>query len=218
LTQADYARRRGISRQRVNMLVKDGRIPLDDVGLVIVAAADATLETTLDRSRAHRARQIGAAVEAVGPPPETAAAPSAVRPDSGYGGVPRPLAASPIQADMDHVPVPELAEGGGSPGKGDADGYWKHKARRELAEAEFAELRVAERRGALIDAQAVRMSRLTTARRMATALRQLPAQLAPVAAPQDPQRVAQLWTEAIDKLLLDLAEDLSASDSVNESC
>jgi len=43
MTQAEYARHKGMSRQRVGQLVSVGRIPLTDSGRVDVAAADASL-------------------------------------------------------------------------------------------------------------------------------------------------------------------------------
>jgi hypothetical protein len=51
---------RGWSRQRVGHFKEDGRLVLNAEGLVDVAASDAKLAATLDRSRAHRDRQLTA--------------------------------------------------------------------------------------------------------------------------------------------------------------
>ncbi len=50
LTQKEYARRRGWSKQYVNQLVKQGRIPLQN-GRIDVAAADAAIAGSRDPSR-----------------------------------------------------------------------------------------------------------------------------------------------------------------------
>src|SRR4051812_3951620 len=57
-TQAAYAKARELSRQRVNQLVKDGRIPLDENGRVIVEQSDLNLAALLDQRKANRSRQI----------------------------------------------------------------------------------------------------------------------------------------------------------------
>lgn len=54
VTQSEYARMRGISRQRVNTLRKAGRLSLDADGLVVVSATDRALGRSLDRSRGNR--------------------------------------------------------------------------------------------------------------------------------------------------------------------
>lgn len=172
VSQAEYARIRGLSRQRINILVKDGRVPLDADGMVDVEAADLNMATLLDRSKANRDRQVAQGEEL----PLAPAAP---------------------------VPPPATPERDNS-----AADYWNHKARREETEADLAELRLQEKLGMLISADEVRRSRRETAYQIANALLQIPARVAPVIAPQDPQRAEKLLAEEITRVLNGLAGDL----------
>lgn len=69
VSQADYARHRGKSRQYINRMVQAGRIPLEAGGLVDVAKADAAMAATADPSRGAGGRH-AMSVEGRSPPPQ----------------------------------------------------------------------------------------------------------------------------------------------------
>lgn len=188
LSQADYARRTGVSKQRVNQLVKDGRIPLDADGLVIVEQADANLAAMLDQRKANRDRQI--AMAAAHGLPAVAVAPGELpleAPEQATDSAPRRPAQTPTNGATD---------------------YWEHKARREKIEADRADLAYRRAIGELVDAGEVARERFETAQLVATSLLQIPAKVAPVIAPQDPLRAERLLTEEINRVLNELAGDL----------
>lgn len=72
LTQAQYARRRGVSREAVSKAVRDGRIKLDARGKLNPAAADAAWAANTDPNRGGKAGATPPPDPA--PPPPTAAA------------------------------------------------------------------------------------------------------------------------------------------------
>ncbi len=49
MTQADYARHRGVSRQAISKLVKSGKIAIDDAGKIDAVAADLELGEAVER-------------------------------------------------------------------------------------------------------------------------------------------------------------------------
>ena len=65
--------------------------------------------------------------------------------------------------------------------------YWASRARRERAEAELAELKLAEQQGVLIRADAVRAAHAKRLAGLREALLQVPARLAPVLAAETDQ-------------------------------
>jgi hypothetical protein len=204
LTQATYALRIGVSRQRVHQLVKDGRIPTDDEGLVDVAQADANLATMLDQRKANRERQIElAAGPRFAPHAEAPAAPVAESPDAPLDlPLEMPLAARPT---TNEAPDARPMTSGGTSAATD---YWEQKARRERIEADRADLAYRVSLGKLVDADEVSASRRETAYRVANALTQIPARVAPVIAPQDPMRAERLLTDEINRILNELAGDM----------
>jgi hypothetical protein len=150
ISQADYAKRRGVSQVAVHKAVKAGRITLIE-GRIDPAVADIQWQ-------ANTRTRVSAK-----PPPHPGAA-------HGAGDARGPtLAAVQAQAGA-HLGAHDGA---------DADGgdYWASRARREKAEAALAELKLEEARGSLVRADDIRA---TLARRAATfreALLQIPARL-----------------------------------------
>jgi hypothetical protein len=173
VSQAEYARRRMVSRQRINDLRKDGRVVVGDDGLVDVAASDRNLVELLDRSRANRERQGAELPLAIPPVPVTA-----------------PASAT--------APAPDER-------KARADGaedlsYWAAKGRREAAEAELAEIKLAERRGALVPVEQIRRAVREAFVELGAQLQSIPAMVAPVIAPQDPQGAERVLQEHLAKV------------------
>jgi hypothetical protein len=66
-------------------------------------------------------------------------------------------------------------------------GYWQSRARREAAEAEMAELKLAEQRGSLVRAADVRSVFSTRLAGLRNSLLQIPARLSPVMAAESDQ-------------------------------
>lgn len=80
--------------------------------------------------------------------------------------------------------VPDAPSRDGADGEG---GYWKSRARREEAEAELAELKLAEQRGELVRAADVRSTYAKLAAGLRESLLQIPARLAAVLAAETDQ-------------------------------
>jgi len=57
LTQSAYAKRRGVSKQRISVLKGEGRIVMDDRGRVCVEETDALLDATESGLPQHQARK-----------------------------------------------------------------------------------------------------------------------------------------------------------------
>ncbi len=151
ITQAEYARRRGVDPTSVRDAVRGGRITLID-GKIDPVVADAQWQ-------ANTRKRVSIAGEGGAPAAAPSAAPS-----------------SPTPPDVDY--------GGG------VSGYQKSRARREAAEAELAELRLAEETGDLIRTDAVRSAYSRRAAGLREALMQIPARLSPVlAAESDPAKI-----------------------------
>jgi hypothetical protein len=184
LTQAAYAKARELSRQRVHQLVKDGRVPLDQDGLVNVVQADLNLAALLDQRKANRSRQIGL-VEAANEPGKSDELPL------------QPKDSAPLAAPESRAASPNAAKD-----------YWEHKSRREKIEGDRADLALRKALGEVVDADVVAHSRFDTAQKVASALLQIPARIAPVIAPNDPQRAELLMTEEVKRVLNELAGDL----------
>jgi hypothetical protein len=72
-------------------------------------------------------------------------------------------------------------------GEDDGNGYWASKARRESAEADLAELKLAEQRGQLVRADEVRAAHAKRLAGLREALLQIPARLAAVMAAENSQ-------------------------------
>lgn len=87
-------------------------------------------------------------------------------------------------------PPSDVAGSGGAPDREEEDsgsGYWASKARRESAEADLAELKLAEQRGDLVRADAIRAAHAKRLAGLREALLQLPARLSPVLAAESDQ-------------------------------
>ncbi len=190
-TQAAYAKSRDLSRQRVNQLVKDGRIPLDEHGRVVVEQADLNLAALLDQRKANRSRQIVLAGAAHAP---------------GASDEELPLLSRDNHAGESEGRKP-AGESRAAPTNAAKD-YWEHKSRREQIEGDRAALALSKSLGEVVDAQEVARSRFDTAQKVASALLQIPARIAPVIAPNDPQRAELLMTEEVKRVLNELAGDL----------
>lgn len=190
MRQAAYAAARGLSRQRVGQLVKDGRVPLDDDGLVIVDQADVNLAALLDKSKANRARQI------------------ALESTAHAAGESDELPLDPKEPPGE--PAGQKAAGGSRPAASAnaATDYWEHKARREKIEGDRADLAYRKALGDVVDAAEVARSRFDTAQKVASALLQIPARIAPVIAPNDPQRAEMMMADEFKRVLNELAGDL----------
>lgn len=147
ISQAEYARHRGVSEAAVSKAVKAGRIMLID-GRIDPLAADAQW------SRNSRAR----------------------------------ITAS--SNGTESVSSSAMRDGGTQPG---SDGYASSRARREAAEAQLAELALAEKRGDVIAVAAVEVVWTQALAATRDHLLQLRARLAPLlAAESDPFKVEQL--------------------------
>ena len=101
-----------------------------------------------------------------------------------------------------------LAAGSGeTPTREDNDAYWAVKARREKAEADMAELKLAEQRGELVRVSAVRSAYATRAAALRESILQIPARLAAVlAAETDHARCHDLLQAELHQVLAQLQE------------
>lgn len=172
LTQAEYARHRGVSQVAVYKAVKAGRITLID-GKVDPAVADIQWEQNT-RQRADA-------------PPPPAGAGSQTEPD-----LLTAPASGEASASADRAAPPP------APGAGQGDDYTSWRARREAADAAMAEHRLAEERGKTIRVEVVRQVLANALSGTRDALMQIPARLAPVlSAESDPAVVHQLLEEEI---------------------
>ncbi|MCU0973792.1 MAG: hypothetical protein MUF80_07545 [Burkholderiales bacterium] len=214
MSQADYARLRNISRQRVHALVREGRVAVDDDGLVDVEASDAMLDATLDRSKAQRNRQIASA--AAQPGLGGSAPGQAVREPVANDAQPSLIGdadavASGHQAGEGH-------RGHAAPQTGDvqstnsAADYWEHKARRERIEADRAELALAKQRGELADVAEVRRLQREVYAKAATSIMQIPARIAPVCVALDAAAIEKLMHDEIERVLLSVAQNLEGGE------
>lgn len=198
--QADYAALRGMSRQRVHQLVRDGRIPLDADGLVDVLQADANLAAMLDRRKATLARQMALAagqaeLEVEQTPPLAVASDAPV--DAGPPASPEPREAA------------GASTGPAASAPAAATDYWRHKALREASEAALAEIKLREKRREVCDRAGVTRAIGEVVATFGNNLQQIPAQLAPtlVGIP-DPQQVEALLAERIGRAINELAGQL----------
>jgi hypothetical protein len=151
ITQAEYARRRGVDPTSVRDAVKGKRITLID-GKIDPVVADAQWQANT-RQRVSINDEIG-----------------------------------PLRTQAAAAPAPASAPPAGSFGY--VPDYQESRARREAAEAELAELKLAEEQGDLIRTDAVRSSYSRRAAGLREAIMQIPARLSPVlAAESDPAKI-----------------------------
>lgn len=190
MTQAAYAKARELSRQRVNQLVKDGRIPLDQDGLVVVDQADSHLATMLDQRKANRHRQIASDKS------------STIETET-----PLPL----HEYSQQHKTEGRIADGQRPEGSNTVN-YWEHKARRERYEADRTELDHLERIGQLVSVADVREANFRRYRTLRDKLLNIPDRVATIlAAERDPSRVHQQLTTEIKRVLSELSTEAIAA-------
>lgn len=173
ITQAEYARRRGVDPTTVRDAIKAGRITLID-GKVDPAVADIQWQRNT-RARVNPARAPGTA------PPSM--------PLQHQMSLSSAAAAPPVDGPAQPDPA------------GESD-YWVSRARREHAEADLAELKLAEQNGQLIRVEAIRSALAGVISSTRDSLLQLPARLAPVlAAETDAAKVHDLIQAEIHQAL-----------------
>lgn len=164
LSQAEYAKHRGVSEAAVSKAIKAKRITLTQDGRIDPVAADAQW-----------------------------AANSRVR--AGTGRSPAPSTRDPSEG---------ADEGVEKPGSND---YWDARSRREMAEAETAEMELAKLKGELIEVKAVENVWSKTCSAVREHLLQVRARLAPqLAAESDPFKVDQLLEAEHNQALAELAK------------
>lgn len=192
MSQAGYGKARDLSRQRVGQLVKDGRVPLDEDGQVMVEQADINLATMLDQRRANRARQVAIAGAGQVTTLRSAQADELLLEE-------RPADSPPAEADKpsEKTKAPNAATD-----------YWEQKARRERIEADRAELAYRKSVQDAVSADDVERGEHERGQKLANSLLQIPARIAPVVSPHDPQRAELLMTEEIKKAINGLAGEL----------
>lgn len=94
------------------------------------------------------------------------------------------------------------------PGTRDESGYWEHKARRERAEAQLAEMKALAAAGALTSAPAVAKIAREMARQARNDLLGMVDRLAPVLDPASPARAHKLLTDEVQKVIRELCRRL----------
>jgi hypothetical protein len=152
LTQADYARHRGVSKPAVSKAVRAGRITLTAEGMIDATAADAQW------ARNSRVR-------------------------AGAGRSPSTGAAAPPQED-------------GADAKPGTDDYWASRSRREAAEAELAEIALAEKNNEVIQVKAVDAAWAQAMAAVREHLTQISARVgSTIAAETDPIKVEQMLAD-----------------------
>jgi hypothetical protein len=152
MTQAEYARHRGCSREAVRKAI--------DAGRIVAFGPDKLVDRELADTQWKR---------------NTRTRISATPPGS-------PAAQRSPEGASQYAPPDQVGASDG----GDGD-YWKSRARREMAEAELSELKLAEQRGVLVRVADVRTALSTKASALREAFLQLPARLAPVLAAESDQ-------------------------------
>jgi phage terminase Nu1 subunit (DNA packaging protein) len=178
----DFAAQRGVHPSRVSQWKRQGRLVLNADGRIDVEASHAKLNASLDKAKGERRDgniTSSAPAPAVGVTGELNAA-------GGNG-----------KAQDEQVVSPK-----------DDSGYWQHKARREKAEAELAELKALQAAGALVSAAGVKRERAETARKVRNAMLAIPDRIAPVVDPANPARAHKLMTDEIQKGLRELSTEL----------
>jgi phage terminase Nu1 subunit (DNA packaging protein) len=136
-----------------------------------------------------------------------------VRADTRPGG-PAPELATPgaALAGADAIEGQNQAESAGHQGEAPPADFLASRARREAAEAAMAEMRLAEQRGELIRADAVRHALAPVFTQTRDSLMQLPARMAQqLAAEGDPKAVQDLLGREIHHVLTQLASGTPAA-------
>lgn len=137
-TQAQYAKHRGVSRQAISKLVKNGKIPFEKIdGKLVInfARADHALDQNVDPSRKLAA---ASSHQNVGTSPE----------------------------DDDDLFAVQVKKAGPQNADDQGPGYQEHRALREGYNAELARIELEERLGNLINRQEVEEAMVTAGRRI----------------------------------------------------
>jgi len=170
ISQADYAKHRGVSEAAVSKAIKAGRISLIDGKIDPVAADAQWARNSRVRAGSGRgmlgpsAQQLGIAADQLGDGPDV---------------------------------------GASAPG---SDNYWDSRSRREAAEAELAEIELAEKNGQVIRIKAVESAWSQSLAATREHLLQVRARLAPLLANEsDPFKIEQLLDEEHSQALQHLA-------------
>ncbi len=192
LTQSEYARHRGITRQAVFIAKKDGRLVIGADGLIDVKASDAKWAAATPGLEGGVVRtKKTARARAVPTPPATpaeVASPEVEKPE-----------APPAPAPQDTPAVPPPLAPASTPTLVDA------KTRREMAMAEKAELDLRSRRGELLEVEVVRKAVFDIMRSVRERLFAIPTRLAPeLAGANTPAKVRVLLEGALEEALADL--------------
>lgn len=196
ITKAQFARERNFSRTRLYQLIDDGRVQVLEDGRIDADDAHARLDANLDQSKGIR--RTGNVTS------------------SGPGNAMQSLLPEPGRSDEAAISSREQTpdeSGGEAAGdqkvtSRDDSGYWAHKARREKAEAEMAEMKALQAAGALVSASAIRKEAIATAREFRNALLAIPDRVASVLDPANPQRAHKLLTSEIVKVLRGYGSEL----------
>jgi hypothetical protein len=180
MTQAEYARHRGCSKVAVGKAVKAGRISLVN-GQIDPDVADIQWQRN---TRARISHGQGTRSTATAPAP-------------GVGVGESGPALFPDTPD-------DAASGDGSGAS--SDGYTASRNRREAADAEMAELKLAEAQNSLIRVDAVKSALGSVFSTTRDALLQIPARLSPLlAAESDPASVQKMLYTELHQALQHLA-------------
>ena len=110
ISQSEYARRRGVSRQYVSRLVKQGVIALEN-GKVDPVQADAAMAARRNPARPERRKQVKTETQRVrGMPPQDAAvsAEPVQLPGSGSGDLPKMLLKTRIKSELEKGKLLEI--------------------------------------------------------------------------------------------------------------
>ncbi len=114
ISQSEYARARGVSRQYVSRLVKQGVITLEN-GKIDPARADAALEAKRDPARAPRRKNIKTGAERVAETPAQdapvsvpASTETVMLPGSGGGDLPKMLLKTRIKSELEKSKLLEI--------------------------------------------------------------------------------------------------------------
>jgi len=173
----DFAAQRGVHPSRVSQWKRQGRLVLNADGKIDAEASHTKLNASLDKAKGER-RDGNITSSAPAPAP---AMPS----ESAVGG---------------NGKVPD--EQGLSPR--DDSGYWQHKARREKAEAQLAEMKALREAGALTAVAGVRKEWTGLGRKLRNDLQAIADRTAQVLDPTNPGRAHKLLTDEINRILNEL--------------
>lgn len=220
IRKADFARERGVHPSRVSQWLRDGRLVEAEHGRIDADVGHTTLDAHLDQAKgARRNGNVTSSALANTAPGAVLSAGRAIGVDGLKGPREpkpemneRPNDGSAAQADETRV---EETRGDGSrigepakPGTRDESGYWEHKARREKAEAQLAEMKALQAAGALVLAAPVAKEARETARKLRNMLQAMADQLAPVLDPASPSRAHKLLTDYTQKVIREFCDGL----------